>query len=230
MELSREILEFTSLTSENQQPESDDKSQTNKKTKRKKQGTGIVSFEEIDCYDFGHGRPYLNSPRSIEICRQNGITVNDLIVQPRASFRKSVADSDVLVKTREERGEINRRRLLRTLRGNRDRMIATENSAKRGQSKGQGGKPQAPTKSAEEVLMEREAKYLEKVQNKTQKELQQLLSYEIKRFAAEEDQNARMQRQNDADLKRKMDRKQASKEAAEKQVSEPRAKRRASNN
>ena len=78
--------------------------------------------------------------------------------------------------------------------------------------------------------MEREAKYLEKVQNKTQKELQQLLSYEIKRFAAEEDQNARMQRQNDADLKRKMDRKQASKEAAEKQVSEPRAKRRASNN
>lgn len=47
----------------------------------------IISLEEIGDHDFRGSRPYLSSPRSIEICRSSGVTVNELVPHPRSFYR-----------------------------------------------------------------------------------------------------------------------------------------------
>ena len=196
----------------------------------------IVSLANFSSTDFGNAPPFLNSPRSVEICKKNGVEVDDLVPKSYGYYLEKVSEPlsppfhpptsplatspprhlnppppqppqvkadrlevvatkrEDIAKLRFERGEISRRKLIRTLSGERERMIMVEGLGKKTKKKvkvagmaddeEKGGK----TKSAEEVLMEREAKYLEKVQRKTEKELKQMLVFEMKRAAKQQEQ------------------------------------------
>ncbi|GMI18163.1 hypothetical protein TrLO_g10814 [Triparma laevis f. longispina] len=178
----------------------------------------IVSLANFSSTDFGNTPAFLNSPRSVEICKKNGVEVDDLVPKSYAFYLEKVkADRmevvatkrEDIAKLRFERGEISRRKLIRTLGGDRDRMIMVNNLGKKKKKKvkvagmadveEEGGK----TKSAEEVLMEREAKYLEKVQRKTEKELKQMLVYEMKRAAKQQEQRDREENQLRKDQERR---------------------------
>ena len=96
----------------------------------------LANFSSVEWKNYAWRTPYLNSPRSVEICKLNGVTVDDLLPKPFEHFLDLVQRDNtmevVATKTsdiamlRYERGEISRRKLLRTLKGERDRAIMVE--------------------------------------------------------------------------------------------------------
>jgi len=150
------------------------------------------------------------------------VSVHDLTPQPVAAYRDLrpelgdlTTPTGVIVQQRWERAEISRRKLIRRLQKDRDRVLMLEEL---GRKKGKGGglgEVRGPKASAEEVLMARERKYLEKVQKKTEKELKQLLVFEMKRSATHHQQQAREAKQVENDEKRREEKEAARRENAE---------------
>ncbi|GMI25134.1 hypothetical protein TeGR_g7529 [Tetraparma gracilis] len=172
----------------------------------------MVSLANFSTTVFPDNMPYLNTPRSIEVCRSNGVSVADLTPQPMSAFSKLRSDlgdlttpKEEITRQRWERGEISRRKLIRKLQKDRDRVLMLEGlgKAKKQSTASMSLLESAAPKSAEEVLMERERMYLEKVQKKTEKELKQLLVYEMKRASKEQQQQQREAKQQEQDQRRR---------------------------
>jgi len=72
----------------------------------------------------------MSSPRSIEVMNLSGVTLDDLLPRPMSFYMDKVREDRVecvatrmedLAELRLERGEISRRKLIRKLRGDRER-------------------------------------------------------------------------------------------------------------
>jgi hypothetical protein len=117
----------------------------------------------------------------------------------RSDLGDLTTPKEEITRQRWERGEISRRKLIRKLQKDRDRVLMLEGlgKAKKQSTASMSLLESAAPKSAEEVLMERERMYLEKVQKKTEKELKQLLVYEMKRASKEQQQQQREAKQQE---------------------------------
>jgi len=91
----------------------------------------VVSLANFASTNFPLGsHPYMSSPRSIEVMNLSGVTLDDLLPRPMSFYMDKVREDRVecvatrmedLAELRLERGEISRRKLIRKLRGDRER-------------------------------------------------------------------------------------------------------------
>ena len=89
----------------------------------------IVSLQNFPTVEWTPWKtPFLNSPRSVEICKLNGVTVDDMLPKPYEYYldlvqqdRMNVVATKMedIAMLRHERGEISRRKLIRKLKGER---------------------------------------------------------------------------------------------------------------
>jgi hypothetical protein len=178
----------------------------------------FISLESFD--PNSRKEPILNSPRSIEACRRQGIEPNELLIRTNPEikdfFKHKKLDPeglDLICKHYEER----RREKVRVLLEEREQLIEDEKNGlvvfdtdglqKRSKEyKGAGSvsksKYGGSMVGGESALIEREKRQLEKIRLRQEKEIKQIMDHEAKLAEIRNKQEDKMQQQADKDRQR----------------------------
>ncbi len=182
--------------------------------------------------------PYLNSPRSLDACKRQGIDPYELLYLSLDAFKDTLQEKNVdkqLLKLLWEHNEEKRKEKLRVVTEERLRIIDEEKQGMwaptksvqqasgmlpPGKSTGSAGnssmgKAASGVVVTDSAMLDRERKQLEKIKLKQQQEIQQMMEYELKMQAIREQNEEKLRKQQEREAQRLAELAQRQKEQEE---------------
>jgi len=200
-------------------------------------GRSVNSLETFD--PTNRREPILNSPRSVEACRRQGIDPHELIIRSQQEIKEFFKHKrmdpealDLVCKHYEER----RQEKVRVLLEERAQLVEDERNGliefdpetlkgkeiKGGSGSGSGSQPKhgnylgsAVSGGGESTLIEREKRQLDKIRKRQEKEIKQIMDHETRLAEIRKVQEEKLEAQKEKERQREMELLQKRKEAEE---------------